>query len=83
MERFIVISPHTAKDCAAVLKQMLYTGYITHFEWGCADGEHTGWAILEAENPKEALLVVPPGQRPQAHVVRLNRFSPEEITRMH
>jgi len=33
--------------------------YITHFDWGSKDGEHCGWTIIEAENAKQALMVVP------------------------
>lgn len=80
MERFLIISPHTEKNCSDALKQVLYTGYITHFDWGCADGEHTGWAIIET---KEATMVVPPTQRSNAKAIRLNKFSPEQIKGMH
>ena len=83
MERFLVISPHTAKECSEALEQLLYSGYITHFDWGCKDGEHSGWAIIEAENAMEATMVVPPSQRSSAKAIRLNKFSPEDIRRMH
>jgi 2-keto-3-deoxy-L-rhamnonate aldolase RhmA len=83
MERFLVIAPHTAAECKQALAQVLAVGFITHFDWGCMDGEHTGWAILEAENAKEAMLAVPPTQRQSASVVRLTRFSPSEIEAMH
>jgi hypothetical protein len=83
MDRFLIISPHTAKNCADTLKQVLYTGFITHFDWGCADGEHTGWAIIEAKDAKEAALVVPPSQRSTTRAIQLNKFSPEEIKGMH
>jgi hypothetical protein len=83
MDRFLVVSPHTAKDCSEALKQLLYTGYITHFDWGCMDGEHTGWAIIEAENAKEATMVVPPVQRIHAKAIKLNKFSPADIKSMH
>ncbi len=83
MDRYLVISPHTAKDCAEALKQVLYVGYITHFDWGCMDGEHTGWAIIEAGNANEAKMVVPPSQRPTTRVIRLNKFSPSDIQKIH
>jgi hypothetical protein len=83
MDRYLVISPHTAKDCSDALKQLLYVGYITHFDWGCMDGEHTGYAIIEASNAKEASMVVPPTQRSTTRVIRLNKFSPEEIKSIH
>jgi hypothetical protein len=83
MDRYLVISPHTDKDCATTLKQMLYIGYITHFDWGCMDGDHTGWAIIEAKTSSEALLVVPPTQRSTARAVKLNKFSPADVDKMH
>lgn len=83
MDRFLVVSPHTEEECKIALHQVLAMGYITHFEWGCMDGQHTGWAILEADNAKEAMMAVPPAQRHSATVVRLTKFSPEDIERMH
>ena len=83
MERFLVIAPHTEEECKQALGQVLAAGFITHFEWGCMDGEHTGWAILEADNAKEAMMAVPPAQRHRASIVRLTRFSPSDIEAMH
>ena len=83
MERYIVISPHTAEDCINAVKQIVAAGYITHFEWGCMDGEHTGWAIIEADNAKEAMMVVPSGQRRNARVIKLVKFTTADVERMH
>lgn len=83
MERFLIISPHEAGECKAALYDIMEAGYITHFDWGCSDNDHTGWLILEATNAKEALMVVPSKYRHRAKVVRLIKFSPEQITRMH
>jgi hypothetical protein len=83
MERFLVISPHTAQDCDQALMEVHAAGYITHFDWGCADGDHTGWVILEATNAKEALMVVPSLQRNKARAVKLIKFSPADVEKMH
>lgn len=83
VDRFLVISPHTQEDCKKAIAEVLAAGYITHFEWGCMDGEHTGWAILEAENAKQAQMAVPPAQRHSARVIRLTKFSLAEIEKMH
>ena len=83
MDRFLVVSPHTDEDCMNALKQVLAAGYLTRFEWGCMDGDHTGWIILEAENAKEALMVVPTGQRRNAKAIKLVKFSVEEVQQMH
>lgn len=83
MERYLIVSPHTVEDCKKAIREVIATGYITHFDWGCKDGEHTGWAIVEADNPKEALMVVPSLQRDRARAVKLVRFSPEDVTKFH
>ena len=83
MERFLIESGHTPEDCVSALKQVVAIGYLTHFDWGCKAGEHKGWAIIEAENEAEALLVVPSSLRPKARVVRLVRFSIEQVRGMH
>lgn len=83
MKRFLVISNHTAADCNLALKEVLAIGYLTHFDWGCKDGVHTGWAILEAENKAEAMMSVPVFLRNQAQVVQLTKFKPESIAAIH
>jgi len=83
MDRFIVIIPHTPEECKLALKQIESIGTITHFEWGCKDGEHTGWAFIEADNKAEAMLTVPTIQRRKARVFKLTRFDSEEVQAMH
>jgi len=83
MKRFLVISNHTAEDCVRALKEALAIGYLTHFDWGCKDGEHTGWAVLEAEDKAEAMMSVPAFLRTQARVVRLTKYQPEKVMAMH
>jgi len=83
MKKFIVISNHSGADCVRALKEVLAIGYLTHFEWGCKDGAHTGWAILEAENKAQAMMSVPAFLRNQANVVQLTRFEEEMVEKMH
>lgn len=83
MEKYLIIAPHTVKDCLWALQQIEAAGFLTHFDWGCKDGDHTGWAIIEAESKSEALMVVPTAQRATAKVVKLCKFGPEDIRGMH
>lgn len=83
MKRFLVVSHHTAKDCVMALKETLAIGYLTHFDWGCKDGAHTGWAILEAEDKAQAMMSVPTFLRNQATVIQLTKFDPERVEAMH
>lgn len=74
MERYLIETPHTAQDCNLLIGQVYAMGYLHHFDWGCKDGVHSGWAIIEAENEAEARLAVPSIVRKKARVVRLVKF---------
>jgi hypothetical protein len=74
MDRYIIVSPHTAEDCDRAIKEIHAAGYLHHFEWGCKDNDHTGWAIIEAMNHEHAKQIVPWFLRDRAHVVKLVKF---------
>ena len=83
MYRYIIESPHKSDECKHVLEQVTALGYITHYDWGCETGVHTGWVIIEAETEEEAMLSVPTLVRHEAHAVKLNKFSPEMFQSIH
>jgi hypothetical protein len=56
------------------VKLIQSAGYLNNFEFGCNDGVHTGWAMIEAENAAEALGVVPAIARSKARAIKLNKF---------
>ena len=74
MERYIIVSPHTAEDCDRAIKEIHAAGYLHHFEWGCKDNDHTGWAIVEAESLEHAKQIVPWYLRAQARIVQWVKF---------
>jgi hypothetical protein len=83
MDRFLVEVPHEAETvaCARAVEILLKTGshFLSHAEWGCMDGVHKGWIILEAENKEQARNMLPPAYRHQSTVVKLNKFTLEQI----
>ena len=83
MERFLIEVPHegTALACARAAELLTRTGshFLTHADFGCVDGVHKAWMIIETENKDEARNVVPPELRPLASIVRLNQFTPEQV----
>lgn len=83
MDRYLVESTHTAKDCHHVVEQFIIYGHIINFDWGCTAGVHTGWAILEADSESQALLSVPLGLRSKARAIRLCKFTPDTIQAQH
>jgi hypothetical protein len=83
MDRYIVESHHTEGDCKKALKDVLAAGYLSHFDWGCMEGDHRGWVVIEAASAQEAMMVVPSSHRPTAKVIKLTKFTPEQIEKMH
>jgi nicotinate-nucleotide pyrophosphorylase len=83
MPRFQIELAHEAAAvaCARAVEVVLKSGshFITHADWGCKDGEHKAWIVVEVDSKDEARAVVPPVFRSQAKVVQLNAFSIEEI----
>jgi hypothetical protein len=75
MKRYLIETPHSAQECEKLVKQVYAMGYLYHFDWGCEDGVHSGWAIIEAENDADARLAVPSIVRKSAKVVKLNKFN--------
>lgn len=55
-----------------------HANYVTHFEWGCKDDDHTAYTIIEAESHDHAIMSVPPVLRNQARAVKLTTFGMEE-----
>ena len=83
MARFLIEVPHEAKkeECALAVKILLSSGshYLTHADFGCLDGEHKAWIIIEANSKQDARFVVPSVFRSRAKIVQLNKFSLSEI----
>jgi len=81
--RFLIEVSHEATKvaCARAVEVFLKTGshFFTHADWGCKDGVHKGWILVEVDSRDEARAIVPPVFRSQAKVVQLNAFSMEEI----
>ncbi len=83
MDRYLIESDHSAEDCLHILDLVLAQGYLAHYDWGCHDGVHVGWAIIEADSREEAMLSVPTIIRKKARAVKLNKFTPEDLQLLH
>ena len=83
MPKFLIEVPHEsdAVECSRAVQVFLSTGshFLTNAEWGCMDGVHSAWMIVEVESKAEALGIVPPAFRSGTRIVGLNRFSLPKI----
>ena len=85
MAKFLIEVPHDADTvaCSRVVHVFLTSGshFLANAEWGCLDGDHRAWMIVDVENKAEARAIVPQAFRADAYVVALNRFELEKIER--
>jgi len=85
MDRYFIESLHTPEECLRALDEVLAKSpdMLAKYEWGCMSGDHTGYAIVEARSAQEAAGIVPEFLRGKARVVKLNRFTPEQVRQFH
>jgi hypothetical protein len=83
MPKFLIELPHESEmvSCARAAKVLLESGshFLTHADFGCHDGVHKAWMVVEVESKDEARSIVPPAFRQQAIIVQLNKFGLNEL----
>lgn len=83
MPKFLIETHHDAEQlaCARVVQIFLSSGshFISHADWGCMDGVHAAWIIVEVDNKEEARAILPPAFRARARIVALNKFTLDQI----
>jgi len=83
MPKFLIEVPHEAEvvACARAVKVLLESGshFLTHADFGCHDGVHKAWLVVDVDSKDEARNIVPPAFRRQASVVQLCKFGINEL----
>lgn len=81
--KFLIEVPHDANTvaCARVVDIFLKSGshFLSRADWGCRDGVHSAWMMVDVDNKNEALRILPPLFREEAKIVQLNTFTVDEI----
>lgn len=85
MPRFLIEVRHDSDTvtCARAVHVFLSTGshFLTNADWGCRDGDHRAIIIAELDSHDEARGIVPVAFRDQTKVVRLGKFTTQQIER--
>jgi hypothetical protein len=83
MAKFLLEVPHESEvvACARAIKVLLETGshFLTHADFGCCDGIHKAWIVVEADSKDEARNMLPVAYRRQASIVMLCKFGIAEL----
>lgn len=83
MNKFLIEVPHGAdkQACDHAIQVFLQTGshFLTHAQWGCLDGEHKAWMIVDVETKEDARFIVPPYFRHDAKITLLTTFTSMDL----
>jgi len=86
MAKYLVEVFHSADkiECLRTIQIFLSSGshFLTHADWGCLDGEHKAWFIIEVESKEEALQIVPSYYRNNTKIIELSNFNLREVESM-
>jgi hypothetical protein len=83
--RYLIVAPHTPDQCLKTLDDMeaMSPALLDKMEWGCMTGDHTGYAFVDAASEEAARNLLPASERAQAKVIKLNKFTAEQIKSFH
>ena len=83
MPKFLIEVPHGDDRISCQRKAKIFRAsgshFITHADWGCSDGDHKAWMIVEIESKKAALQILPYIYRTRAKVTQIMKFTRNEI----
>lgn len=86
MARYMIELPHKPEECLKALDEELAKGkdILDKFEFGCKAGDHTGYALVDANTRNDALnKYVPNFIQEKARIVEVGKFTPEMIKSFH
>jgi hypothetical protein len=83
MNKYLIEVPHeaTKEACVNAVRVFMQSGshFLANAEWGCYDGEHKAWFLVEVDNKEQARQIVPPAFRARAAITLLHTFTREEM----
>ena len=86
MDKYLIEVPHeeTKEACVNAIKIFMQTGshFLSNADWGCYDGEHKAWLLVEVDSKEQAQQIIPPAYRSRAKIVKLHNFSKAEMDHM-
>ncbi len=85
MTRYLITAKHSPEQCLQALDEELAKGsdVLEKFVYGCKEGDHTGYAIVEAKSRSDALALVPDFLQDDACISRVDLFTAAEIKSFH
>jgi len=85
MPLYLIKTRHSLENCLDSLDEQVAHDVrsLEEFVYTCGEGEHAGYAVVEANNRKEAINILPELLRPEASVWKVDRFTRDDIRSFH
>lgn len=81
MSAYLIEIPHAVNKiaCMHAIQVFLESGshFLANADWGCEDGEHKAWMVVNVDNKNQALQIVPPLFRHEAKIIKLVKYTKE------
>lgn len=83
MSAYLIEIPHPVDKiaCMNAIKIFLASGshFLVNADWGCQDGEHKAWMIVDVDNKNQALQIIPPLFRHEAKIIKLVKYTKDHF----
>jgi hypothetical protein len=83
MPKYLIEVEHGSEklECIRSVSILLNTGshFLTNADWGCLDGVHKAWFVMDVESKKEAMMIIPPAYRKDTKISQLNKFTMKDM----
>lgn len=85
MAFYMITATHEPEQCLDALDEIQAKGTdsLNKFVFGCKEGDHTGYAIVDAENRSAALNLLPDMMQETACVAKVDRLTSADIKSFH
>ena len=84
-QKYHITASHTKEECLNALNETKTKGnnLLSKLEWGCKWGDHTAYGFLEGSDEAAIKRMMPTLMQDKAKINRVDRFTAEEIEKMH
>lgn len=83
MTKYLIEIPHGSEkiECLHSVQILLSSGshFLINADWGCLDGVHKAWFLMDAESKDEVMMIVPPAYRKDTRITQLNKFRLKDV----
>jgi len=83
MSHFLIEVPHAEGKiaCTRAMEIFMATGshFLANAEWGCEDGEHKAWLIVDLESREQAKQIIPSFYRDRAKITKLFKVTSKDV----